>query len=192
MKIFWIAIFFLIANATAGSAAPYELKGYALGMTLAEFKQAFKEKSPEGPYCSDDHGSGLAIQPAVPGAVICSPIAKPMIKAGKKSSFGGGPVTLLYQLISESPERSKTLFSILVFFEEKSFKTIKIALTQKYGAAGQSDPMFETWTNGPGKMVLMKKYAGKKSVLFLTHTPLENIYTQRKNKLIAQKALADM
>jgi len=188
MKIFWVVIFFFVCNPGAAIAAPYELKGYELGMTLSEFKQMFKEREGRddlsAPYCSDDYnGNGgkilnfkngvqipfrsKAFQPEIPGigVVICSPIERYRIEQhGIHATVWDVDASIYYEFITEgddSPDKGK-LFSIVVTFDKKDFDILRIALTNKYFP----DPPFFAmggvvgWTNEKGIVALMKNIAG--------------------------------
>lgn len=212
MRIFLFVILLLGVGASTASAgsAPYELKGYQLGMTLAEFKQAFKENLNDpldgAPYCSDEHGpatfinrdgktvasakSPLAFQPEVAGAVICSAVSPRSIDTGSRDTLAGGDAIITYSFISENGGAPR-LYVIAAKFVRKNYKAIELALMGKYGEADRSNPGIVGWQNGQDAIALIKNGTAKDSILTIGNGRLTVLHETRKNKLLAQKSLSD-
>lgn len=167
-----------LEGAVQGPDEPYELKGDALGMAMADFKQKYARFTPDGrqdlPICSDMpgyigkadlHGEGWHRKAGIVHARVDNPLEEtsPTV-AGVKSDL------FLYQFVDGK------LFRISVWFATDVFHLVSEAVLQKYGrpTSETKQPRELVWENNISKIVLTRGTVHPRtySTLHLVHKEL--------------------
>lgn len=167
-----------LSGSAQGPEEPYELKGDALGMSLADFKQKYARFAPDGrqdlPICSDMpgnvgkadlHGEAWHRRAGIVHARVDNPLEdnSPTI-AGVKSDL------ILYQFVDGQ------LFRISVWFATDLFHLVNEAVVKKYGppAHETKQPRELVWENNISQIVLTRGTVHPRtpSTLHLVHKQL--------------------
>lgn len=167
-------------------AAPYELKGDQLGMSLTDFKTKHYHLPEGDPKCSDDYPppqhAVVAIEVKYPPGVVACKIFFPFEERPvPKTTIANVPVS--YQVFYFVDGK---LFKIEIIFNEKDFEVVRAAFEDKYHSPAKSETKnyqngfgasFEgknlTWQND-ASIIIMRQFGvdlTRSTIVFL-HTAL--------------------
>jgi len=177
-----------LSGTSPGLDEPYELKGDALGMSVANFKQKYARFAPDGrqdlPICSDMpgyigkaelHGEAWHRRAGIVHARVDNPLEdnSPTL-AGVQSDL------YLYQFVDGQ------LFRISVWFATDQFHVISEAVAQKFGPPQHEtkQPRELLWENNVSQIILTRGTVHPRtySTLHLVHTQLLSTAQSRAPK----------